>query len=69
MGNRSNVLGMLILIGIAITVLFIGWYLVGMGEKGGPLEQGVQAVDESKAVRAAVEAQSIEENKIMDQLP
>lgn len=69
MERRFSGLGMFSLIGILLTVLFIAWYAVGTEHKQGAIEQGTQAVDESKAVKAALDAHAEEENRAMNQVP
>lgn len=69
MGTKFSALGMAVLLSVLVLMLAIGWYAAGIGKKGGVLEKGTQAVDESHAIKATLDARAGEENKIIDQLP
>lgn len=61
--------GAAILLSLLLTIFLIGVYLAKEGEKGGPLDKGMQAVNQSKEIKAQLDAKASQENSIIDQLP
>lgn len=69
MGTKFSALGIAVLLSVLVLVLAIGWYAAGIGKKGGILEKGTQAVDESHVIKATLDSHADEANKLMNQLP
>jgi len=60
------------IVGLLITMLIAGFWIVGptvKEEGGGTLERGVEAVDQSKEIKAVLDAKAVEENSVLNQLP
>ena len=69
MGTKFSAFGVITLLSVLALVLAIGWYSAGVGKKGGILQKGTQAVDESHAIKETLDSNAEEANKLMYQLP
>lgn len=65
----SKIGGAFLLVSLLLTIFLIGVYLAKEGEKGGPLDQGTEAVDQSKEIKVFLDTKAAEQNSVINQLP